>query len=81
MTLYFSYHIFYGARSYGYLQTLDREIAMKEQELKTVRRDRELLEVKVRLMRPGMIGKDMLEEVAQSVLGYHHRQDIVILRH
>ena len=40
---------------------------------------REALEKKVSMMRPGSLNKDLLEERARVVLGYKKENDIIIL--
>ncbi len=80
LTVYFTYHIFYGARGYTQLQALQSEIAQREQELFEVRSDREMLESKVRMMRPGSLSRDLLEERARVVLGYKYADEYQLLR-
>lgn len=80
LTVYFTYHIFYGARSYTQLRTLETEIVQREQELFEVRSDREMLESKVRMMRPGSLSRDLLEERARIVLGYKYADEYQLLR-
>lgn len=80
LTVYFSYHIAYGARSYTQLQALRADVDVREQELFEVRSDRELQESKVRMMRPGSLSRDLLEERARVVLGYKRTDEFLLLR-
>ena len=42
--------------------------------------EREKLENKVVMMRPGSINKDLLEERIRSVLGYSYENEIILLQ-
>ncbi|MCB1592568.1 MAG: septum formation initiator family protein [Alphaproteobacteria bacterium] len=79
MTVYFSYHVAYGVRSYTQLQTLQAEVVSREQKLFEVRSDREMLESRVRMMRPGSLSRDLLEERARTILGYKSADEFLLL--
>lgn len=79
LTVYFSYHIAYGARSYTQLRSLTAEVGAREQELFEVRSDREMLESRVRMMRPGSLSRDLLEERARVILGYKRSDEFLLL--
>lgn len=79
LTVYFSYHIVYGARSFTQLRALEAEVALRDQELFEVRSDREMQESKVRMMRPGSLSRDLLEERARVVLGYKRADEFLLL--
>ena len=80
LTVYFSYHVAYGVRSYTQLQTLQAEVVSREQKLFEVRSDREMLESRVRMMRPGSLSRDLLEERARIVLVYKYADEYQLLR-
>lgn len=79
LTVYFSYHVAYGVRSYTQLQTLQAEVVSREQKLFEVRSDREMLESRVRMMRPGSLSRDLLEERARTILGYKSADEFLLL--
>ena len=49
-------------------------------EYETVTAERQKLETKVVMMRPGSINKDLLEERIRSVLGYRYEDEIILLQ-
>lgn len=79
VSLYFSYHIFYGARSFSNLSRLDSVVVSKENALETVRGEREVLESRVQKMRPGSLSLDMLEEQVRLVLAYKKPDEVFIV--
>lgn len=80
LCFYFTYHIVSGERSYLRLVALDRNIERLEQQYDTLAHERGALENKVAMLRPGSIDPDLLEERARVVLGYHHPDEIVVMR-
>ncbi len=77
---YFVYHGLNGARGFWASQQLQVEVATLETELADLRRERELLEQHVALLRPESLDPDMLEERARMLLNVAHPNDIVIMR-
>ncbi len=79
LCLYFSVHIISGDRSYFNLSELSQISMQKSQYLDDLRKERELLEGKVVMMRADSLSVDMLEEQAGFILGYNHAADIIVV--
>lgn len=80
LCFYFTYHIVSGERSYLRLVSLERNIERLEKQQDILTHQRKALENKVAMLRPGSIDPDLLEERARAVLGYHHPDEIVVMR-
>ncbi len=80
LCFYFSYHVVSGERSYLRLMSLERGIARLTHQQHDLTEQRKALENKVAMLRPGSIDPDLLEERARVVLGYHHPDEIVVIR-
>lgn len=59
--------------------TLERQVAEITQTHDRLASERQALEKKVTMMRPGSINKDLLEERARYVLGYSYDDERIIL--
>ena len=68
--LYFSYHLVQGERSYLRYISLTQSVQTMEQQAAKLKSEREELESRVAMMRPGSINRDLLEERARVVLGF-----------
>lgn len=79
LTVYFSYHTIQGNRSYLRLMSLNTVISKTQNEYDALRTERETIEEKVVMMRPGSINRDLLEERARLVLGYRHPDEKTII--
>ncbi len=79
LTVYFSYHTIQGNRSYLRLMSLGTVISKTQNEYDALRAEREAIEEKVVMMRPGSINRDLLEERARLVLGYRHPDEKTIV--
>ncbi|HBR70092.1 MAG TPA: septum formation initiator family protein [Rhodospirillaceae bacterium] len=79
LTVYFSYHTIQGNRSYLRLMSLNTVISKTQNEYDALRAEREAIEEKVVMMRPGSINRDLLEERARLVLGYRHPDEKTIV--
>lgn len=80
LSFYFCYHLIAGQRGYFRLLSLENQItytAIDNQALKT---EREQIEKRVVMMRPGSIDRDLLEERARHVLGYRHKDELILLQ-
>ncbi len=76
---YFAYHGVHGDRGLiAWWKVKQRVVAAKEA-LILSENEREKLEKRVRLLNPGSLDPDMLEERARLMLNYGHTDDIVIL--
>jgi len=76
---YFSYHLLNGARGAISWATLSRELESLEKELKDLKEDNAFLENKISLLRNNSIDLDLLEEQAQTILGFAHKSDLIVL--
>lgn len=80
LSFYFSYHLIAGERGYFRLMSLESQVAQTEQTLQNLTAEREYLESRVVMMRPGSIDKDLLEERARYVLGYRYMDELILLQ-
>lgn len=82
LCFYFSYHLAFGQRSYVRYMALQQNIHGLEQQGSRLKEDREDIESRVAMLRPGSLNKDMLEERVRIVLGYRQtdEKDILISR-
>jgi len=77
---YFAYHVVHGDRGLiAWWNIKQRVVAAKEAATQT-RGERQGLEKRVRLLNPGSLDPDMLEERAMLMLNYGYKDDIVILQ-
>lgn len=76
---YFSYHAALGERSYIGLISLERQVAKVSEQHEHLKTEREALEKKVTMLRPGSIDRDLLEERARYILGYGYENERIIL--
>lgn len=81
LCVYFSYHLLQGQRSLTGLMITTHKIAQAEILGHQLAQDRVQLEEKVKMMRPGTLDRDLLEERIQDVLGYTQKDDYVISTH
>jgi len=79
LSFYFCYHLVAGQRGYFRLMTLENRLANIEAEYQELHTKRAAIEKKVIMMRPGSIDRDLLEERVRHVLGYHYKDEYVIL--
>ena len=80
LSFYFCYHLIAGERSYLRLISLNHQISTTEKQFDTASAERTALESKVVMMRPGSVNRDLLEEQARSVLGFHYPDEKVIIK-
>jgi len=80
LTIYFSYHLIAGPRGYLELKQLETQVSMETQKLEDLTKEREAIEKKVVMMRPGSIDRDLLEERARYVLGYTSKEEYILLQ-
>jgi len=80
LMVYFCYHLLVGPRGYFKLKSLEYEIAKVEGELESLTAEREAIEKKVVMMRPGSIDRDLLEERIRKTLGYTGQQEYILLQ-
>jgi len=80
LSLYFAYHLIVGPRGYLELKQLEYQIEQVSAELDTLSVEREALEKKVVMMRPGSIDRDLLEERVRYILGYTNKEEYILLQ-
>lgn len=76
---YFIYHTVQGERGWLTMQRLEKEVAVAQENLSQLQKDRQSLEHRVKLMRPGSLDPDLLDEKSREMLDYSKSGDIVIL--
>lgn len=81
LCLYFSYHTVSGQRSYARLSSLTSVSQDKQDALGVLRQEKAAVQTRVVRMRPDTLSVDMLEERVRFVLGYKHKDEIVVLGH
>jgi cell division protein FtsB len=80
LSFYFCYHLVAGQRGYLSLISLESHIASVSIEYDAHKAEREVLERRVVMMRPGTIDRDLLEERARYVLGYKYADELILLQ-
>ena len=68
--LYFIFHSIYGGRGLIAYFTLQSELEHAKETLEILRHDRLEIENRTKLLRPGSMDRDMLDEKIRSVLGF-----------
>lgn len=80
LSFYFCYHLVAGQRGYLSLMSLESRIDKASIELDQNKIEREKLEKRVVMLRPGSICRDLLEERARHVLGYRYADELILLQ-
>jgi cell division protein FtsB len=80
LSFYFSYHLIAGHRGYFRLMSLEHQIAQTSAEYEALKAEREAIEKKVVMLRPGSIDRDLLDERARHVLGFTHKDEYILLQ-
>lgn len=80
LSFYFCYHLIAGERSYLRLVSLGNQIETASADYARASDERETLEQKVVMMRPGTVNRDLLEEQARRVLGFHYEGEKVLIK-
>ncbi|MCI5059755.1 MAG: septum formation initiator family protein [Alphaproteobacteria bacterium] len=80
LSVYFSYHLVAGHRGYFRLMALENQMVERQVELAELQIERAEIETKVKMMRPGSIDRDLLEERIRYVLGYHAPDEVVLIQ-
>ena len=76
---YFAFHVVHGDRGLIAWWDIKQRVVAAKQTLAVAHAERETLERRVRLMNPGSLDSDMLEERARLMLNYGYPEDIIIL--
>lgn len=80
LSFYFCYHLIGGERSYLRLLSLNNQISTTEKQYAEEKTEREAVEQKVVMMRPGSVNRDLLEEQSRRVLGFHYKDEKVLIK-
>ncbi len=76
---YFSFHTTNGNRSYSRLSHLTQISQNQETEISTLKSEKKSLEKQVLMMRSETLSVDLAEEQIRKYLGYHHKDELVVL--
>lgn len=79
LSFYFCYHLIAGQRGYFSLISLESQIETVSAEHEALKTERIGVEKHVIMMRPGSIDRDLLEERARHILGYRHKDELILL--
>jgi cell division protein FtsB len=78
-TGYFAFHAINGDRGMLALRQLSQRVTIAQADFDDARRQRQILETKVRLLSPGSLDPDMLDERARLMLNYGYGDEIVVI--
>ena len=67
--VYFGFHLMHGDMGYFALRGVGQKLAESQEKYDRLLAERKVLENRVRLLRPGSLDLDMLDERSRSVLG------------
>jgi cell division protein FtsB len=70
MLLYFVFHSIYGSRGVIAYFKLQSELESSHKKLELLRAERLEIENRTKLLRPGSLDRDMLDETTRNVLGF-----------
>ncbi|NQV48784.1 MAG: septum formation initiator family protein [Rhodospirillaceae bacterium] len=76
---YFGYHAINGHRGLLALRQLTHRVEMARLQFNDINAERQILENRVRMLSPGSLDADMLDERARIMLNYGYADDIVVL--
>ena len=77
--LYFGFHLMHGDRGYFALRGVDQKLVVAKEKYSYLLAEREVLENRVKLLRPGSIDPDMLDERVRVVLGFVDSDEKVLM--
>lgn len=80
LSFYFCYHLVAGQRGYFRLVSLERQVIEISSKYDNLQGDRNAVEKKVVMMRPGSIDRDLLEERVRHVLGFRQADELILLQ-
>ena len=70
MLMYFAFHSIYGSRGVIAYFKLQTELENSHKTLELLRAERLHIENKTKLLRPGSLDRDMLDEKTRNILGF-----------
>jgi cell division protein FtsB len=77
--IYFGFHLMHGDMGYFALRGIDQKLAETQEKHDHLLAERLAIENRVKLLRPGSLDLDMLDERARVVLGFIGPAERVIL--
>jgi cell division protein FtsB len=77
--IYFGFHLAHGDMGYFALRGLNQKLVETQEKHDRLAEERTVIENRVRLLRPGSLDLDMLDERARVVLGFVSPDERVIL--
>ena len=77
--IYFGFHLAHGDMGYFALRGLNQKLIETQEKRDLLTEERTTLENRVKLLRPGSLDLDMLDERARVVLGYIGPNERVVL--
>ena len=80
LSIYFCYHLIAGQRGYFSLIYLNNQVERMQTDYAALNEKRVAVEKRVVMMRPGSIDRDLLEERARHVLGFRHKDELILLQ-
>jgi cell division protein FtsB len=75
---YFAWNALHGARGYPYRDQLSNQLAALTKDVEALTQQRQVIESKVKLMRPESIDPDLLDELARRELFLGKPNDIIV---
>ncbi len=79
LVAYFGYHAVSGSRGLLAWREVNTELAASQQDLDQVRAERVALERKVERLRPELLDRDLIDELARKQLSFVQPLDVLIL--
>ena len=76
--IYLGYHGLYGDRGLVKFMDLNHDIERSEYALAALRKERQILHIRTRHLRPETLDRDLLDERARALLSYAMPDEIVI---
>ncbi len=80
IVLYYAFHSIYGAHGLITRSDFEKQISQREEQLARLVSQREEIEKRIELMKPGQVDPDILDERLRLLLGYGRTDEIVIFR-
>ena len=79
LAAYFGYHAVNGSRGLFAWREVDAELEATQQELESLRAERQILERRVRRLRHDSLDPDLIDELARKELSFVEPFDVIIL--
>lgn len=76
---YFLYHTIQGDRGWLAMLRLQNRVAVQQNNLSQLQQEHKELDHRVKLMRPGSMDPDLLDEKSREMLDYSKPNEIIVL--